>query len=91
MLDIHTLRTRPLVYSCSGCSDAAQTANYYALKLTQEERAEMSCIAGVGGGVTALVKQAQSGRIIWAELFKMRWMRDALRESLFSKSVRQAR
>ena len=56
----------PLVYSCSGCSSAAQMANYLALKLDRERIAEMSCIAGVGGGVTGLVRTAQSGRRILA-------------------------
>lgn len=56
----------PLVYSCSGCSSAAQMANDLALKLDREGVAEMSCIAGVGGGVTGLVRTAQSGRRILA-------------------------
>ena len=56
----------PLVYSCSGCSSAAQMANHLALKLDREGIAEMSCIAGVGGGVTGLVRTAQSGRRILA-------------------------
>ena len=41
-------------------------ANHLALKLDREGIAEMSCIAGVGGGVTALVRTAQSGRRILA-------------------------
>lgn len=56
----------PLVYSCSGCSSAAQLANRLALELDHMQVAEMSCIAGVGGGVPALVKKAQSGRSIIA-------------------------
>ncbi len=56
----------PLVYSCSGCSSAAQMANHLALQLDRERLAEMSCIAGVGGGVTGLVRSAQSGRRILA-------------------------
>jgi uncharacterized metal-binding protein len=56
----------PLVYSCSGCSSAAQMANDLALKLDREGVAEMSCIAGVGGGVAALARTAQSGRRILA-------------------------
>lgn len=54
----------PLVYACSGCSSAAQTANYIALKLDREGEAEMSCIAGVGGDVPHLVGIARSGRPI---------------------------
>jgi uncharacterized metal-binding protein len=39
----------PLVYSCSGCSSAAQMANYLAIQMDRKNLAEMSCIAGVGG------------------------------------------
>lgn len=60
------LKKPPLVYSCSGCSSAAQMANYLALKLDREQEAEMSCIAGVGGNVIALVRTARSGRPILA-------------------------
>ncbi|SMF06004.1 putative zinc-binding protein [Pseudogulbenkiania subflava] len=56
----------PLVYACSGCSSAAQMANDFALKLTREGLAEMSCISGVGGGVPALVRLARSGRPVLA-------------------------
>ncbi|HEY3325536.1 MAG TPA: putative zinc-binding protein [Novimethylophilus sp.] len=56
----------PLVYSCSGCSSAAQAANYIALKLDREGVAEMSCISGVGGNVPHLVNIARSGRPILA-------------------------
>lgn len=56
----------PLVYSCSGCSSAAQLANHVALRLDRAGLAEMSCIAGVGGNVPKLVKVARSGRPILA-------------------------
>lgn len=59
-------RTLPLVYSCSGCSSAAQLANHVALTLDRRGLAEMSCIAGVGGGVPALVRVAQGTRPIIA-------------------------
>lgn len=52
----------PLVYSCSGCSNIAQLANQVAVELDRKCIAEMSCIAGIGGGVPALVKKASSGR-----------------------------
>jgi uncharacterized metal-binding protein len=54
----------PLVYSCSGCSSAAQMANHVALQLDRRGVAEMSCIAGVGGDVPSLLKVARSGRPI---------------------------
>jgi uncharacterized metal-binding protein len=56
----------PLVYACSGCSSAAQMTNQMALWLDRLGEAEMSCIAGVGGGVAGLVRTAQSGRPILA-------------------------
>ncbi len=59
-------KTLPLVYSCSGCSSAAQMANHLAVQLDRRGIAEMSCIAGVGGNVKSLVKTAQSGRPILA-------------------------
>lgn len=59
-------RTDPLVYSCSGCSSAAQTANDVALALDRLGVAEMSCIAGVGGDVPSLVRTARSGRPVVA-------------------------
>ena len=56
----------PLIYSCSGCSSAAQLANHLAIKLDREGLAEMSCIAGVGGDVPSLVRVAKSNRPIIA-------------------------
>jgi uncharacterized metal-binding protein len=58
--------TPPLVYSCSGCSSAAQLANAVAVGLDRRGVAEMSCIAGVGGDVPSLVRTATSGRPIVA-------------------------
>lgn len=66
----HIMKTikkdKPLVYSCSGCSSAAQMSNYLAVQLDRMGNAEMSCIAGVGGNVKKLVTTAQSGRKIIA-------------------------
>jgi len=52
----------PLVYSCSGCSSAAQMANDLAVDLDRERVAEMSCIAGVVGDVGPLVNTATADR-----------------------------
>jgi len=41
-------------------------ANQLAIRLDRAGLAEMSCIAGVGGGVTGLVRTARSGRRILA-------------------------
>jgi uncharacterized metal-binding protein len=56
----------PIVYSCSGCSTAAQMANYVAVQMDRQEVAEMSCIAGVGGDVKSLVMKAKSALSIIA-------------------------
>lgn len=56
----------PLIYSCSGCSSAAQMANHIALRMDRRGVAEMSCIAGVGGGVAPLVWKAGFAKIIIA-------------------------
>jgi uncharacterized metal-binding protein len=57
---------RPIGYACSGCSSAAELANFVAVRLDRTGLAEMSCIAGVGGDVPALLKTAHSGRSIVA-------------------------
>lgn len=61
-----SITSQPLVYSCSGCSNVAQLANTLAVRLDRSGLAEMSCIAGVGGGVQALVNKARCGRPILA-------------------------
>ena len=61
---LKSYKSLPLVYSCSGCSSAAQLANHIAVNFDRSGVAEMSCIAGVGGGVPSLVETAQSGREI---------------------------
>lgn len=55
---------KPLIYSCSGSSSAAQMANYMAIQVDRKGMADMSCIAGVGGNVKKLVNTALSGREI---------------------------
>lgn len=57
-------KAKPIIYSCSGCSNVAQLANDIAVKINEENIAEMSCIVGVGGKVKPLLKKAQSGRPI---------------------------
>ncbi|WP_069661005.1 putative zinc-binding protein [Arcticibacter eurypsychrophilus] len=57
---------QPIVYSCSGCSSAAQMANYLALQLDRAKVAEMSCIAGLGGDVKKMVNTAKKATKIIA-------------------------
>ena len=53
-----------IVYACSGCSSAAQMANWMALKMDREGFAEMSCIAGVGGAIQPLLAKARQADVI---------------------------
>jgi len=57
---------KPIVYSCSGCSNLARMAHDIALNLDSDGLAEMSCISGVIGKVQPIVDVAQSGRPIIA-------------------------
>lgn len=69
----------PLVYSCSGCSSAAQLANHLAVRLDRGDHAEMSCIAGVGGDVPSLVRVATSERpIVAIDGCKLRCVQNSL-------------
>jgi uncharacterized metal-binding protein len=59
-------KATPIVYACSGGCSTGQLANYVALCLDRARIAKMSSIAGVGGGVPAMVSVARSGRPIVA-------------------------
>ena len=48
-----------IVYACSGCSDAGETADRIARQLTREGAAEMSCLAGIGGRVKSLLRKGE--------------------------------
>lgn len=82
MTQEHAVRRRtdlPLIYSCSGCSSAAQLANHLAVRLDRSGHAEMSCIAGVGGDVPSLVRVATSGRpIVAVDGCKLRCVQSSL-------------
>jgi uncharacterized metal-binding protein len=51
--------SKPIIYACSGCSDAGELADRIARRLTREGAGEMSCLAGVGGRVKHLVAVAE--------------------------------
>ena len=59
-------KLKPIVYSCSGCSNLAQMAHDLALNMDQDGIAEMSCVSGVIGQVKPIMKMAESGRPIIA-------------------------
>lgn len=58
----HPPAPKTLVYSCSGCSSAAQLANHLAVRLDRQGDAEMSCIAGLGGQVKSLIRTARNAQ-----------------------------
>lgn len=66
MMKTKMYKDLPLVYACSGSSTAAQITHKIALEMDWNGKAEMSCIAGVGGGVKSKVKTALTGRKIIA-------------------------
>lgn len=64
MEGVRIKKRKPIIYSCSGCSNVAQLANDIAVKISDDDIAEMSCIAGIGGKVKPLLRKARSGRPI---------------------------
>ncbi|RMF15408.1 MAG: zinc-binding protein [Gammaproteobacteria bacterium] len=61
-----TTSDKPVLFSCSGCSNVAQAANSVAVSLNLEGKVEMSCTAGLAVGVKAHVRKATSGRPVIA-------------------------
>lgn len=59
-----TADPKPIVYSCSGCSDAGELADKVARELNKRGLCEMSCLAGVGGRVKPLLLKAQRAQDI---------------------------
>jgi len=59
-------KMKPIIYSCSGCSNLARMAHDIALTLDGDGIAEMSCISGVIGKVGPIEAIARSGRPIIA-------------------------
>jgi uncharacterized metal-binding protein len=59
-----TVLPKPIVYSCSGCSDAGELADRVARELNKRGVCEMSCLAGVGGRVKPLLMKAQRAQEI---------------------------
>lgn len=52
---------KPIVYSCSGCSNLAQMAHNISLTLDGDGIAQMSCIAGVIAEIEPIIALAKSG------------------------------
>lgn len=56
--------TLPLVFACSGCSNAGELADRIARELNRRELAEMSCLAGVGAEKPMFLKKLLA-REVW--------------------------
>ena len=59
-------KTKTVVYTCSGCSDAGEIADRIARQLTRDGAAQMSCLAGIGGRVKSLMTKAANAERILA-------------------------
>lgn len=57
-------KSSPVVYACSGCSDAGELADQIARQLARNGSARMSCLAGVGGRVKPLLHTATTAERI---------------------------
>ena len=54
----------PILFACSGCSNAGQLANDLAVEFDRRGIAEMSCLAGVGAGKELFLKRLRD-REVW--------------------------
>ncbi len=71
---------KPLIYACSGCSNAGQMSNWIAVHIDRLGGAEMSCMTGVGGGALALVNKARTRKKIVIEGCKLSCASACLRQ-----------
>jgi len=55
---------KPILFACSGCSNAGQLANDVAHELDRRGVAEMSCLAGIGAAKPLFLKKLQQ-RKVW--------------------------
>jgi len=58
------MSAKPVVYSCSGCSNVARIAHDISLNLDSDGIADMSCVSGVIGDIAPIKAFATSGRPI---------------------------
>jgi uncharacterized metal-binding protein len=49
-----------LIFPCSGAADVGEVADHAARKLMRDGQGKMSCLAGIGGGVSGLVASAKA-------------------------------
>ena len=58
MLDCCETATK-LIYACSGAADVGEIADQVARRLRSEEFAKMTCLAGIGAGLSGYVQSAK--------------------------------
>ncbi len=60
-----TTRPKPIIYACSGCSDAGELADQIARRLSRSGQGEMSCLAGIGGRVKSILSKGEKAQRIF--------------------------
>lgn len=55
-----------LIFSCSGAADVGEVADRAARQLTRSGVGRMYCLAGIGGGIPAIVEQTDAASAILA-------------------------
>ena len=55
-----------LIFACSGASDVGAIADQTARKLTREGAGKMSCLAGIGGRISGIMKNAEAASMLLA-------------------------
>ena len=53
-----------MIFPCSGSADVGALSDQAGRKLTREGAGKMSCLAGVGGGVSGIIKSAEAAEKI---------------------------
>ena len=80
-----------LIFACSGAADVGAIADRAARKLMQEGEGQMFCLAGVGGGVDAILqKTRQASRILAIDGCGLDCAKKTLEQAGF-KSMKQFR
>ena len=62
MADLNKTETK-LIYACSGAADVGEIADRVARKLRSDGFTKMTCLAGIGAGLSAYVKSAKDADV----------------------------
>ena len=55
-----------LIFPCSGSADVGEIADHASRKLTRDGVGRMSCLAGIGGGVSGMIESAKGASRVLA-------------------------